>query len=245
MASMPATRPSSATGGNSTGSRNSAGRSFDRSSKPPDHNAARSSAPALSCAWKRQRSAASSARRSRSLVSRVAASKPCPLSSACSRSTRAQKPWMVKIAARSVSSVAWCRRRRSAASLSPLRVRCDCSSWRVSAASALSSSAAGASSRSRVSCRRSRMRLRSSCVAASVKVTARTWPMRRPRSTTSRVTSVARVKVLPVPALASISCTPSSGMSRYGSRTSLMRRPPCRRPAAGRRRVRSPSACRG
>ena len=244
MVSMPATRLSSAIGGNSTGSRSNAGKSFARSSKPPDHNAARSSAPAVSCACKRHRSAASSARRSRSLVSRVAASKPCPLSSACSRSTRAQKPWMVKIAARSVSSVAWRRRRRSESSPSSLCARCDSSNCRVSTASALSPPASGASSTSSVSCRRSRMRLRNSCVAASVKVTARTWPMRRPRSTTSRVTSVARVKVLPVPALASISCTPSSGMSRYGSRASLMRRPPTRRPATRCRRVRSPSACR-
>ena len=58
------------------------------------------------------------------------------------------------------------------------------------------------------------MRLRSSWVAASVKVTASTWPTRNPPSTTSRVTRVARVKVLPVPALASTSCTPDSGRSR-------------------------------
>jgi hypothetical protein len=51
-------------------------------------------------------------------------------------------------------------------------------------------------------------------VAASVKVTARIWPMRRPCSTTRRVNNVARVKVLPVPALASISRMPSSGSAR-------------------------------
>jgi hypothetical protein len=50
---------------------------------------------------------------------------------------------------------------------------------------------------------------RSSWVAASVKVTAR-LAMRRPCSTTRRVNSVARVKVLPVPALASISRVPRS-----------------------------------
>ena len=62
--------------------------------------------------------------------------------------------------------------------------------------------------------KRLRRRARNSCVAASVKVTARICPSVSPRSTTRRVTSVARVKVLPVPALASISCRPSRSISR-------------------------------
>lgn len=93
--------------------------------------------------------------------------------------------------------------------------------------------------------RRSRIRRRNSCVAASVKVTARIWPMRSCRSTTSRVNSVARVKVLPVPALASIRRTPCSGRCRYGSVTGLLliRRRPARHAtgANSRSRARDPA----
>lgn len=223
----------------------------------------RSSAIAASAARCRHRSAATSPSNWRSLASSSGAANAWPLSSACSRSTRAQKPWMVNTAARSISSTACCKRRRKAAGVSLPPVRCVTRMARVSNASGASWRSGpgrdGSSARSvavwaaateadvapgswiagdslaaraaptgasgtklAASTRRSRIRRRSSCVAASVKVTARIWPMRTPRSTTSRVNKVASVKVLPVPALASIRRTPCSGNCRYGSVTWLM-----------------------
>ncbi|MNM38577.1 hypothetical protein D3C81_493370 [compost metagenome] len=179
-----------------------------------DHSQVNGSSVAGSLACTRQRSAASSSSSSRSLASSSGGSKVCPLSSACSRSTRVQKPWMVKIAARSISSAATCKRRFNALALSVPSCRWRCSTCRVSTASGVSSSPGGRSTRRAARARRSRMRLRSSWVAASVNVTARIWPIRRPCSTTRRVNSVARVKVLPVPALASISRVPCSGNAR-------------------------------
>ncbi len=204
-------------------------------SGPPGHSATRSSAIAGSAARCRHRSAATSRSSSRSSVSSCGAAKAWPLSSACSRSTRAQKPWMVKMAARSMSSAACCRWRRRAVGVSVLAARCAVRMARVRATSggsccgvgrdgavAISVAAEAAPTRLPLasgtsvaaSARRSRIRRRSSWVAASVKVTARSWPRRKPRSTTRRVNKVARVKVLPVPALASIRRTPCSGNCR-------------------------------
>ena len=199
---------SGASGGSSTGSRSSARRSAPApSGRPSTTRRDRRHRPHRApCA--RHRSAASSSRRSRSLASSSGGSKPCPLSSACSRSTRAQKPWMVKIAARSTSSAALAQAaaQRVGAFVAACEVRAaGCAGERdFGDRHSLLRVAGSTSTSSSASSRRSRMRLRSSCVAASVKVTASIWPTRRPRSTTSRVTSVARVKVLPVPATASI-----------------------------------------
>ena len=202
--------------GNNRGIRSRVSRSPARASgdvhKPCSNSASRASAPC-----ERHTSAATSSSNSRWLPIISGASNACPVCKACSVSTRAQKPWMVKTAARSVSCSA--RRSRACRLAASSTASCRCRMRRVKAASGCSSTATGwpcssASLIAAASARRLRRRARSSWVAASVKVTARIWPRLRPRSTTSRVTSVARVKVLPVPALASISCRPSRSMSR-------------------------------
>ena len=150
-----------------------------------------------------------------------------PVSSACSASARAQKPWMVNTAARSISRSACCRRarrrRRSPAAAGAGSVRGSGRLRRHGCRHAPRDSRSARLASRAASARRRRRRSRNSWVAASVKVTARIWPTRRPRSITSRVTSVARVKVLPVPALASISCRPSQRRCRGRDRGSAGR----------------------
>ncbi len=121
---------------------------------------------------------------------------------------------MVKIAARSMRSAASRRRRAIARGDSPLDSRCASITARVIAASGESSASGSPAATRPATSRRLRIRARSSCVAASVKVTASTSPTSRRCSTTSRSTSVARVKVLPVPAEASIAWAPLSGRER-------------------------------
>ncbi len=200
--------------GCSTGWAISVPRSRASASGPSFHRPSRASALPVSAACTRHRSAANSACSLRALASSSGGAKVWPLSRACSRRTRAQKPWMVKIAARSISSTACCRRRCTAGALSSVRARCAVMIARLRASSGGSSAVACVPITRAARARRSRMRLRSSWVAASVKVTARIWPMRRFFSTTRRVTRVARVKVLPVPAEASIRAVPVSGRVR-------------------------------
>ncbi len=142
------------------------------------------------------------------------------------------------------ASLAWVWEGSVAAKAAPTPAD-EASGSSVVCGSVAAASARASGTRVAARARRSRIRRRSSWVAASVKVTARIWPMRSCRSTTSRVNSVARVKVLPVPALASIRRTPCSGRCRYGSVTGLLliRRRPARHAtgANSRSRARDPA----
>ena len=163
------------------------------------------------------RSVATSSRRPRSFFNSSTSPGTWPASSAWSASARRQKPWMVCTGARSIASAARRRRVRSVSAVSCASAACTRRA--VSTSPALAGSAAAPSARRAARPRRSRMRVRSSCVAASVKVTARICSTGSCRSITRRAYSVARVKVLPVPALASTSCRPDSGRRRPRSRS--------------------------
>ncbi len=146
-------------------------------------------------------------------------SMPASNCAAYSPRTRWQKPLMVTTTASSMVSTAWRRRRRSASALSSPDCRRRRSSASTLRSSPFSVSGAGpvgcadGSSRSATQrCRRWRRRVRSSSQAARVNVMTRILRSGTACSTTSRAYNPARVKVLPVPALASISCMPLSGM---------------------------------
>ena len=178
--------------------------------------AARHRAASAPCA--RHRSAAISSRSSRSLPISSGASKACPVSSACSRSTRAQKPWMVRIAARSISCSAAAQARAALAASSRQLALDDAQRQRDFAlVRRLGRRRRPAARRLRIGGQRQPLAQALAQFLGGRLGEGHRQDLRR-RAGRARPpgarTSVARVKVLPVPALASISCTPSSGRSR-------------------------------
>ena len=166
-----------------------------------DHKRHRQSKPCASpLLATRHRSAATSPHNSPAL-SMTSSSFNAPARKPNSRSARWQKPWMVEIAASSSCNNAACRRRSSVASSMPVDRACAISAAVCNASSPSTLSPANRRSAMR---RRRRTRSRSSAVAARVKVTTSSFGNGTPPSSSRRSSHAVRVKVLPVPALASI-----------------------------------------